>query len=131
MLKCYQNLVMLTTVLCAFSRNTVQASGSTHIVLEVQPGTWAYKSPVNTTISLSFATTSYQQKLGRAALWIRGSSAQLHPKKSYRLEFRDENGADLKTAFLGMPAESDWILYPAYRDKTFVRDILAYDLWRE
>ena len=68
---------------------------------------------------------------GVGVLWLRGSSSSTHPKKAYRLEFQDENGDDLKRAFLGMPGESDWILYPAYRDKTLVRDVLAYDLWRE
>lgn len=30
-----------------------------------------------------------------------------------------------------MPKESDWILYPSYSDKTFIRDALGYELWRE
>lgn len=29
---------------------------------------------------------------------------------------------------LGMPADSDWILYAPYSDKTLLRDVLAYEL---
>jgi hypothetical protein len=67
----------------------------------------------------------------RAEMSIRGSSSAKHPKKPYRLELQDENGEDLKLSLLGMPKESDWILYPAYLDKTMIRDVLAYELWRQ
>ena len=69
------------------------------------------------------------QSLGEVS--IRGSSSAKHPKKPYRLELQDENGDDLKLSLLGMPKESDWILYPAYLDKTMIRDVLAYELWRQ
>jgi hypothetical protein len=67
---------------------------------------------------------------GRAEFNIRGNSSRAHPKKAYRLELQTETGADLKVPLLGMPAESDWILFPAFTDKTLVRDALAYELWR-
>src|SRR5262245_10541531 len=67
---------------------------------------------------------------GRAEMNIRGNSSRAHPKKAYRLELQDEDGADLKVALLGLPAESDWILLPCYTDKTLIRDRLAHDLWR-
>jgi hypothetical protein len=47
------------------------------------------------------------------------------------VELQDEAGRDLKVPLLGIPAESDWILLGAYMDKTFMRDVLAYELWRE
>src|ERR1043166_996241 len=66
-----------------------------------------------------------------ARIWVRGSSSAAYPKKPYRLELVDEGGSGLKSALLGMPRESDWILFPAYTDKTLMRDVLAYELWRE
>jgi hypothetical protein len=66
-----------------------------------------------------------------AEISIRGSSSSQFPKKPYRFELQDENGDDLKVALLGMPKESDWILFPAYTDKTMVRDVLTYELWRQ
>ncbi len=67
---------------------------------------------------------------GWAEMNIRGNSSRAHPKKAYRLEIQNDTGQDLKVPLLGMPKESDWILYPAYTDKTLVRDALAYELWR-
>ena len=66
-----------------------------------------------------------------ARIWVRGSSSAAYPKKPYRLELVDEGGSGLKSALLGMPRESDWILFPAYTDKTLMRDVLAYELWRD
>jgi len=43
---------------------------------------------------------------------------------------QDSDGDDLKVSLLGLPKESDWILYPSYTDKTFIRNVLAHELWR-
>jgi hypothetical protein len=67
----------------------------------------------------------------RADMSVRGSSSAKHPKKPYRLELQDENGDDLKLSLLGMPKESDWVLYPAYLDKSMIRDVLVYEVWRQ
>src|SRR5688572_9803294 len=66
-----------------------------------------------------------------AQVSIRGSSSAKREKKPYRLELQDEHGDDLKLSLLDMPKESDWIMYPAYTDKTMIRDVLAYELWRQ
>lgn len=47
----------------------------------------------------------------RAGINIRGSSTEGLPKKSYAVEFWDEFDSDLDLPILGMPAESDWVLY--------------------
>jgi hypothetical protein len=65
-----------------------------------------------------------------AEVSVRGSSSSMYPKKPYRLELQDYQGNDLRIPLCDMPPESDWILYPSYLDKTFVRDLLMYDLWR-
>ncbi len=64
----------------------------------------------------------------RAAIEVRGSSSAGFPKKSYSVELRDGAGDDLPASLLGMPAESDWVLYAPYTDKTFMNDFLAYEL---
>ena len=66
----------------------------------------------------------------RAKLWLRGNSSAVNPKKPYRLQLEDSHGHPMKAGLLGMPMESDWILYPAYTDKTLFRDVLGYELWR-
>jgi hypothetical protein len=63
---------------------------------------------------------------GPAGLRIRGSSSTSFPKKQFFLEVWDDTKDDLDVSLLGMPAESDWILYAPYTDKTLMRDVLAY-----
>jgi hypothetical protein len=68
----------------------------------------------------------------RIGIEWRGSSSLRFPKKCYGLEIVDETtGDDRKVALLGMPADSDWVLYAPYADKTFMRDVLAFDLWED
>ncbi len=64
---------------------------------------------------------------GAAGIKIRGSSSTSFPKKQYALELRDEYGGDIDGAFLGLPPESDWVVYGPYTDKTLMRDVLTYD----
>jgi hypothetical protein len=67
----------------------------------------------------------YQGKIG---IEFRGSSSQSYPKKSYGFETRDpqQPTIDVNVSLLGMPQESDWILYAPYSDKTMLRDVMAY-----
>ncbi len=67
---------------------------------------------------------------GLAGIEIRGQSSQMFPKKSYGLELRDASGADKKAALMGMPSESDWVLYAPYSDKTMIRNAMTYYLGR-
>jgi hypothetical protein len=67
---------------------------------------------------------------GKIGIEIRGSSSTQFPKKQYAVETRDASGADLDVSLLGMPAESDWVLFAPYNDKTLIRDALVYTLSR-
>ena len=68
--------------------------------------------------------------LGKTGIEFRGSTSQtFFPKKPYGFElWVDSTQTSRKVALLGMPAESDWVLNTSYNDKTFMRDVLAYDL---
>ena len=70
-------------------------------------------------------STSYD---GNAGIEIRGQSSQNFPKKSYGVELRNAMGDDVKAELLGMPAESDWVLYAPYSDKTMLRNALTFYL---
>ena len=63
---------------------------------------------------------------GRCGLRIRGSSADDFPKKMYACETWDEENEDKNVSILGLPKESDWILYGPYMDKTLIRNVLSY-----
>ena len=68
---------------------------------------------------------------GKIGVEYRGQSSQGQPLRSYDIELRDAAGLEAPTPLLGMPAESDWVLYAPYMDKTMMRNYLAYTLTRE
>lgn len=58
---------------------------------------------------------------------IRGAISQLiYEKKSYAFETWDATNTAVAKSVLGLPAESDWILYGPYGDKSLIRNVLAY-----
>ena len=73
-------------------------------------------------------TDPYNNYNGKIGIEIRGSSSQWFPKKQYAFETRDLAGNDLDVSLLGLPQESDWILFAPYNDKSLMRDVLAYKI---
>lgn len=65
---------------------------------------------------------------GPIGIETRGHSTQMFPKKAYGFETRDSSGEDVNVSILGMPAESDWILYAPYTDKSMLRNFVTYDM---
>lgn len=65
---------------------------------------------------------------GTAGIEIRGSYSASLPQKPYGIETRDTNGLNNNVSIFGMPNENDWILIANYNDKTFLRNILAFDI---
>ncbi len=52
-------------------------------------------------------------------------------QKSFGLETRDIFGNDSSAVILGMPMETDWILYSPYDDRTLMRNVITYELARQ
>lgn len=73
-------------------------------------------------------TDPFNEYDGKIAIEIRGQSSQMFPMKSYSLDLKKASGSSLDQSLLGMPAESDWVLYAPYTDKTLMRNVLAYTL---
>ena len=68
---------------------------------------------------------------GNIGIEIRGAYSASLPQKPYGIETRDASGNNLNVSLLGMPEENDWILLANYNDKTFMRNVLAFDLFRK
>jgi hypothetical protein len=68
--------------------------------------------------------------VGRVHIEYRGSTSQYHPKKSYGFETQTKDGENLNVELLGLPGENDWVLNAPYSDKTMIRNVLAYGLFR-
>lgn len=76
-------------------------------------------------------TDAYNHYNGKIGIEIRGQSSQSFPMKSYGFELWDNTGNSKNQSILGMPSESDWVLYAPYTDKTLMRNFLAYTMSRE
>jgi subtilisin-like proprotein convertase family protein len=67
---------------------------------------------------------------GKVAIKIRGKYSSSLPQKPYGFTLVDALGNDTNIALLGMPKEHDWILQATYNDKSFVRNSMMYELFR-
>jgi hypothetical protein len=66
---------------------------------------------------------------GRGGLKKRGRSTLGSPKPSYGFELWDAENIDRDESLLGMPAESDWVLYAPYSfDRVLINNALMYEL---
>jgi hypothetical protein len=66
---------------------------------------------------------------GRGGLKKRGRSTGSQTKPQYGFEVWDENNRDRDTALLGMPADSDWVLYAPYTfDRALINNAFVYSL---
>lgn len=68
---------------------------------------------------------------GNIGIEIRGRYSASLPQKPYGIETRDSLGENLNVPLFQMPAENDWILLANYNDKTFMRNSLAFELFRK
>ena len=68
---------------------------------------------------------------GNIGIEIRGAYSASLPQKPYGIETRDASGNNHNVSLLGMPEENDWILLANYNDKTFMRNMLAFELFRK
>jgi hypothetical protein len=59
---------------------------------------------------------------------VRGHTSLRYPKHSYHFQTKREGDGSRKVALLGLPKESDWVLYAPYSDKSLMRDVLGYEL---
>ncbi len=68
---------------------------------------------------------------GLVGIETRGQSSQTFPMKSYDLELWNADSSDRVISLFGFPAQSDFVLYAPYTDKTLMRNFLAYTFTRE
>lgn len=55
----------------------------------------------------------------------RGNSTWNYPKKPYAIKFSE------KQAFLGMPKAKKWVMLANYRDRTLIRNAVAFEIARQ
>jgi hypothetical protein len=98
-----------------------------------------YPAPERVTILQVFDTKYGRSSLTnqpdlsiRAGVNTRGSSTESYPKSSWAVETWDEFNEDVAVEILGMPGESDWVLYaPNHFDKVLIHNPVAYEVSNE
>jgi len=69
---------------------------------------------------------------GPMGVKIRGSSSAGFAKKQFKVETWNEDNEEINVEILGMPAESDWVLYaPGTADPAMINNALMYELARK
>jgi len=68
---------------------------------------------------------------GKIGIEIRGRYSASLPQKPYGFETRDAAGNNLNVSLLGMPAENDWVLIANYNDKSFLRNVVAFEIFKK
>ncbi|MBO0935446.1 CotH kinase family protein [Fibrella sp. HMF5335] len=108
----------------------VQVNGAAINDTPKTPGRlWVVNSPNGGRNALADTVTAELKT--RLGIDVRGNTSQNNPKKSYGIELWKANGTSLSSVLLGMPAESDWVLYASYQDKSLMRDPLTYWMARQ
>ena len=62
---------------------------------------------------------------------IRGNSSRRFDKKSYLIQFVDENNMKLDVSLDGMPADDSWALHGPFLDKTLIRNYMCNNIVAE
>lgn len=68
---------------------------------------------------------------GRGGVHVRGESSSGMPQRQYSWETWNSEDEDKDVSILGMPAESDWVLYAPSTDKSLIRNFIAYSTMRD
>ena len=67
----------------------------------------------------------------RAEVKIRGASSKSFPKNNLRIDLKGAAGENRKISFLGMRRDDDWILTAMFGDENKIREMTAWQLWRD
>lgn len=133
------SLVIIFFITPVFSQvSAISSSNLPLIVIDTNGGTIVDASKIQATMKVIFNGSGKVNKPtdpgniynGNIGIEIRGSYSASLPQKPYSVETRNANGTNLNVSLLGMPEENDWILLANYNDKTFMRNVLAFELFR-
>ncbi len=75
-------------------------------------------------------TDDWNEYAGKISIERRGESSKGFKKKSYSIELQKEDGSNNNVSILGLPNENDFVLYGPYSDKTLIKNVLSYELFR-
>jgi hypothetical protein len=129
-------LFLLLAKPCLAQSDNFTSSNLPIVVINTLGNTVADDPKVNATMGIIYNGAGIRNNItdpqnnykGNIGIEYRGKSSQMFPMKSYGIELRDAANNTQEKSLLGIPKESDWILYAPYTDKTLMRNVLAYTL---
>ncbi len=96
---------------------------------EIDRNGWLYTFMPNASGTTTLTSTPAQ--VSAMEFTVRGSTSSFFPKKSFKFDLIDNTGADNVLPLLGLTAAEDWnIVGPYEYDRSYIRNVLAYDLFR-
>jgi hypothetical protein len=127
-------LILLTTFLPLYSLKSQTGELDIIKIKTTQP----IVDDPKTTIDIEIISTNGNSIPGddkvilqsKAGIEFRGSSSQSFPKKPYGIEIRNADGTDKAVSIFGWPAESDYILFASYNEKSLIHNTLAMHFGR-
>jgi hypothetical protein len=79
---------------------------------------------------VNLATDAATEYDGQIGIEVRGKSSAWYPQKPYGIETRDAAGNNRNVSIFGWPEENDWILLSNYNDRSLIRNMLSFNLFR-
>lgn len=74
---------------------------------------------------------AWNEYSGQISIEKRGESSSGFAKKSYSIELQNADSSNNNVSILGLPEENDFVLYGPYSDKTMIKNVLTYELFRK
>ncbi len=75
-------------------------------------------------------TDDWNEYSGKISIEKRGESSSGFKKRSFSIELQKNDGSNNNVSILGLPVENDFVLYGPYSDKTMIKNVLTYELFR-
>ena len=79
--------------------------------------------------SMVLATTTHLPYQSPIGIKIRGASSSTYPKKSYRVQLKDESGKNRNDQLLGMRNDKRWLMLAMYNEPMRNNNKFSHDLW--
>ena len=76
-------------------------------------------------------TDPWNEYNGKISIERRGASSMGFEKKSYSIELQNPDGSNNNVSVFGFPEENDFVLYGPYSDKTLMKNVISYHMYRE
>ena len=80
--------------------------------------------------ALNSVNDAWNEYNGKISIEQRGESSIGFAKKSFSIELQNADSSNNNVSLLGLPEENDFVLYGPYSDKTMVKNVLTYELFR-